>query len=434
MPLIDGDPFNRRAFLRTAAMTAAVAGTILPAPGISPGILTGTAEAAEKDADALFKAGRFDEAARGYRRLLNEDAKDAHAAAQIGYIALLSNRFSAAERYLSKAIALRPGDVASVQRLAECHVRQDRLAPAVPLLRRTGRPRDAAYATLFENVTGAPWRIGGSHNARVPFVTMDPLPAVKASVNGREKTFYIDTYATLDLDASVAEEAGLRSLATLEGVASNNPVKIHLGVLESFEIGDIEIRNVPVQWVDARRPELPDGSQPAGVLGTTLFYHFLTTMDYAGRALILRRKSAARGRAPGRLPLWLAGDHYPLTVGSMEDYGPHIVTLDTGGVGHGLDTTVEYAKKAGLEIDYDNPLTKNGVNLYPVAPDRISLGKAVGRKVRGYASEKTLAGQPGPGQAEQFGFGIIANFTHEFFKPFTLTFDYTGMNLSITRG
>ncbi|WP_188196727.1 retropepsin-like aspartic protease [Nonomuraea sp. SYSU D8015] len=416
---------DRRALLRGAAMIAA-AGAVLPTTGI--------AAAAATDADELFKKGEFDEAARGYRRLLREDPENAHASAQLGYIALLSNRFAAAERHLSTATTLDPGDVASRQRLAECYVRQDQLARAVPLLQKTGRPRDAAYATLYAHVTGTPWQLHGAQSTRVPFETIEPLPAVKAEVNGRTKTFYLDTYATLDLAQDVAEEAGLRSLATLSGVASNNPVTIHLGVLESFRIGDIEVRNVPVQWIDAQRPPLPDGSQPAGVLGTTLFYHFLATMDYAGQALVLRRKSATRGKGAGRLPLWLAGDHFPCTLGSLGDYGPRIVTLDTGGLGHGLDTTVEYAERAGLKVDYDHPIEKNGVPFYPVTPERISLGRAVGRNVRGFASAKTIPGQPGPGQAGMFGFEIIANFTHEFFKPFAVTFDYTGMNVHITRG
>jgi tetratricopeptide (TPR) repeat protein len=416
---------GRRAFLGAAAAIGAA--------GAIP-VTTGVAAATVTDPDELFKNGQFDAAARGYRRLLGKDPENAHAAAQLGYLALLSNRFGAAERYLSTAVKLDSGDVASRQRLAECYVRQDQLTRAVPLLKQTGRPRDAAYATLYDHVTGAPWQLGGAHSTRVPFVTVEPLPAVKAEVNGREKTFYLDTYATLDLAQEVAEEAGLRSLATLSGVASNNPVTIHLGVLESFRIGGIEIRNLPVQWIDAQRPPLPDGSQPAGVLGTTLFYHFLATMDYAGQALLLRRKSAARGIGSGRLPLWLAGDHYPLTLGSLNDYGPRIVTLDTGGLGHGLDTTVEYAKRAGLAVDHDHPIDRNGVAFYPATADRMSLGRAVARNVKGFASAKTIPGQPGPGQAGMFGFEIIANFTHEFFKPFTLTFDYTGMNVYITGG
>lgn len=76
----------------------------------------GTAAAAVKDPDQLFRKGEFDEAARGYRRLLSKNPKNAHAASHLGYIALLSNRFAAAERFLSTATALDPADVASQAR------------------------------------------------------------------------------------------------------------------------------------------------------------------------------------------------------------------------------------------------------------------------------------------------------------------------------
>lgn len=56
------------------------------------------------------------------------------------------------------------------------------------------------------------------------------------------------------------------------------------------------------------------------------------------------------------------------------------------------------------------------------------------RDVPGMAVEKVFPGLPGPGQSERFGFDLTANFTHEFFKPFAITFDYTAMDFLITRG
>src|SRR4051794_41782936 len=85
--------------------------------------LTGPADAAEAaDPDALFRAGRFDEADRGYARRLHTDPGDPHALGQRGYIALLSNRFAAAERFLTPLAATDP---AARQRLAEAYIRQD---------------------------------------------------------------------------------------------------------------------------------------------------------------------------------------------------------------------------------------------------------------------------------------------------------------------
>ncbi|MEV0195878.1 aspartyl protease family protein [Nonomuraea sp. NPDC050691] len=434
----DSHTFGRRTFLRGAGLAAAVA--------LPPAVPADASAAATATPDELFRDGRFAEAERGYRRLLRDDPKNARAAAQLGYIALLSNRFGPAETFLSGAVALDPGDVASKRRLAECFVRQDRHTRAVPLLRQTGDQRDAAFATAFAQLPGTPWRVEGAAGTRVPFHTLDPVPSVEAALNGGPpRKFLLDTYATLDLSQEAAEEAGLRALATVPGgVADNKPVTIRLGVLDSFRIGQIEIRDLPVQWIDMRRPPMPDGSQPAGVIGTTLFYHFLTTMDYAGQALILRRRTEAqrrrlreRARRAGasRLPLWLAGDHYPCTLGGVLDSGQRMVTVDTGGIGHGLDTTVEIAERLGITVDRDHPVPGNGPSkLYPITPERISLGRAVGRDVRGFAAEKVFPGFPGPGQSAQFGFDLLANFTHEFFKPYAITFDYSGMDFYVAGG
>lgn len=428
----DRHDIDRRGFLRKAGVVGA-ASAMVPLLGSIPR----TAVATTDDPDQLFKDGRFGAAERGYRRMLRDHPRDAHARAQLGYIALLSNRFGDAEKYLSEAVALEPSDVASAQRLAECFVRQDQLARAVALLRSIGRPREEALAELYSQIAGTPWQISGAQDTRVPFVTLDPLPAVEAVVNGgTPRTFWLDTYATLDLSQEVAEQAGLRALSTISGgVANMQPVTIWLGVLDSLRVGNIEIRNLPVQWSNGQRPPLPDGSQAAGVLGTTLFYHFLTTMNYAGRALILRRttKTPPPTHGADHLPLWLAGDHYPCTLGSLGELGPRPVTLDTGGIASALDTTVAIAEQAGMTVDYSHPMEQAGTTIYPVKADRISLGSAVGRDLHGKAAEKVFPGFPGPGQSAMFGFDLIANFTHEFFKPFAITFDYTTMRLAITR-
>ncbi|MEU8107214.1 aspartyl protease family protein [Nonomuraea muscovyensis] len=436
-------PLGRRAFLRWAGLAAGAAATaahlgadaaeassavFAGPPGASSGVAPGA------DPDALFTAGRFAEADRAYARLLREDPRDAHALAQRGRIALLSNRFGAAESFLTRAVRLAPGDAFAKRQLAECHVRQDRLAPAVPLLRGTGDPTDAAFATQYAGVTGAPYELRGAHATRLPFVCLDPLPCVQAGVNGSQpQNFLIDTGATLALSTRTAERAGLRALATSTTQPAGQTLTTYHGVMESFRLGDIVLRNVPVVWYDLRMPNLPDGSQPSGVIGTTLLYHFLATMDYAGRALVLRRKTAAQRRAlraelgragAERLPLWLAGDHIPCTLGTVNDYGPRVASLDTGGMSMGIMMTEETARRADVKIDYDNPRSNGGITFYPIRPARISLGRVAGRDVPGFAG-----GWP---WLRLFGFETIGNFTHEFFKPHAITFDYAGMTFHIS--
>jgi len=419
------DP-GRRTFLRQAGL-AVGAGTILPFLG------SGTeSAAASPDPDQLFKTGRFEEADRGYALILRKDPNNARAAAQRGYIALLSNKFEDAETFLAKAVDLAPADTFSKQQLADCFVRQDQLSRAVPLLRASG---NEAYATQLASVTGTSYEVHGAQTTRLPFLAMDPLPLVEASVSGRSpRKFLLDTGGTLSLSMATAQEAGLRAVATGKGRAGGQTFTMYFGVLDSFRMGDIELRNLPVHWHDAVMPSALGDPQPSGVIGTTIFYHFLTTMDYANRALILRRKTRAHLRefqAEARhtgaetLPLWLAADHFPCTLGSLNDYGPRMVSLDTGGAGGmGVVTTAEMAERAGIRVDYDRPGSFNRIAAYPCIPDKASLGGAVAQDIYGIAGPLLMD--------DRFRFETIANFTHSFFKPYAITFDFMDMNFYIT--
>ncbi|WP_433224590.1 aspartyl protease family protein [Microtetraspora malaysiensis] len=386
------------------------------------------------DPDQLFKAGRFAQADQAYARLLRKNSADAHALAQRGRIALLSNRFEQARGFLTEAVRLAPGDAFANRQLAECHIRQDDLPPAVPLLRATGDATDAAFADQYASVTGAPYRLQGAQETRLPFVSVDPLPSVWASVNGAEpQPFLIDTGATLALSTATAEQAGLRAAATSITHPAGQTLTTYHGVMPSFGLGDITLGTVPVVWYDLRMPALPDGTKPAGVIGTTLLYHFIATMDYAGHALVLRRKTAAQARraqaeaarrGSDRLPLWLAADHLPCTLGSVNDYGPRVASVDTGGMGLGILMTEENAKRAGVAIDYDHPQNSGGMPSYLITPARISLGRAVGRNVPGVVGAWPWL--------DMFGFETVGNFTHEFLRSRAITFDYADMNLYVT--
>ena len=431
---------DRRGFLRRVGLVAS-AGTA--ATLLGSGWTAASASprrgptAPSLDPDQLFMDGHFGEADRGYARILRQDPGNAHAAAQIGYIAVLSNRFGRAERFLTEAARLAPDDTFSRQQLADCFVRQDQFARAASVLRQTGDQADAAAAEQYAAVAdaGTPYQVRGAAVTRLPFLGIDPYPYVEASLNGGPpKPFYLDTgSASPGFDLAVADELGLRAVAsTTAHLAGGHTFTMFYGVLDSFRLGDIELRNIPVSWSDVTRPAPAEGPVPVGSFGTTLFYHFLTTMDYAGQGLVLRRKSeaarrtfrdTARRAGASVLPLWLAATHFPCTLGSLNSYGPKVVSVDTGGKGIGVGTTEAIAAQAGIAVDHDHPTTFNGVEVYPIAPDEISLGHAVGRHVPGVAGSVF--------QSDRFHFHTIANFTHEFFKPFAITFDFVDMRFYV---
>jgi hypothetical protein len=138
---------------------------------------------------------------------------------------------------------------------------------------------------------------------------------------------------------------------------------------------------------------------------------------------------AAEAQAAGvkPLPLWLAGDHFPFTLGSVNGRDQRVVAMDTGGAGgNALAMSESMAKSLKVRMDYDRPTSVNRIPAFPCYPDEARIGSAVAKGVYSIARTDAAA-------YERLGFDPIANFTHAYFKPFSLTFDFTGMQFYISR-
>lgn len=417
---------NRRSVLRAAAVLAgAAAGTPLLGEALAD---------VGGEADALFKVGKFEQAGRAYEEILRNDPKNVHAASRRGYVALLSNRFADAEKYLGTAVALAPGDQGINRLLADCHTRQDRFSVAAPYWRAAGLETDAKW---YEAIRGEAYQISGD-TARLPWTQMDPIPQVEASVNGgppRRFSFYTRV-GPLSVTAKVAEEAGLRAVAQEQYEFEGRTMWFFYGVLESFRLGGIELRNIPVHWSDE---EVGPGAE-GGIFGTSIFYHLLTTIDYAGRSLILRRRTpeaagevraAARRAGAEPLPLWLVRDHLVFSRGSFAGSGQRVVGLNIGGTGNNVAGMSEaVAKELRIRIDHDRPEETSAggraVVVHPCYPKEVRLGNATALGAYSVASQRNLH--------NAHGFDVLGDIAHSFYKPYNVTLDFDDMKIYVTRG
>ncbi|MBB5074928.1 aspartyl protease family protein [Nonomuraea endophytica] len=432
--MVNDGKWDRRSLLRGATLLAGAAAT---APLLGG---AGTALASGGDADALFKAGKFEQAGRAYEEILKRDPGNVHAARQRGYVGLLGNKFGDAEKYLKLAIRLAPGDKDAHYYLADCYIRQDKLTQSAPHWKAAG---EDGYAKWFAAVRGEAYQVHGDI-ARVPWKQVDPLPLVEASVNGGPaKRFSFYTGApNLGLTASVAKEAGLSPVASQKVDFEGGAIWAYYGILESFKLGGIELRNVPVGWSATESGE-DVGADSDGLIGTWVFYHLLTTFDYAGRQLILRRRTpeAARKARAGAepLPLWLAREQYLHTTGSFAGAAGSrtgVVGVNLGGgseIAAGLRG--ETAKQLGVRTDHDRQIgtfaQSHPAVVYPCYPEEIRVGGAVARDVYCYTNPNQPVNVPRPYGT---GFDTMGWFSHCFWKPYNVTVDFTGMNLYIARG
>jgi len=396
-----------------------------------------------KQGDELFRSGEFDKAQKAYEQALPDDSAGGAATLRLGEIALLGNRLADAKRHLERAIELRPDDKRRKSLLAEVYYRQDDFAKAAQLERDRGA---GVMADQLESFTGTtPYEIlGDAEMTSVKFVQTDPLPLVKARINGGEEVhLLIDTGAAeLVLDPDFADSIGAVRFGSTEGMfAGGRKMNVHHAKIDSIQLGDFTIKNVPVTLMNTRRmPFARGGQRIEGIIGTVLFYHFITTLDYPNGRLVLSRitsealsKLDEQAKSPQThvTPFWLSGRHWIVAWGRANDSEPFLMHVDTGMAGGGFDCPESTIKNAGITLSNESFEGMGGggpVRVTPFTVEKLALGEAVQSNVRG------LFGGFSPEIEYAKGFRLGGTISHGFFRPYALTFDFTGMRMLLTPG
>jgi hypothetical protein len=400
-----------------------------------------------ESADRLFEAGKFDAAGKHYSKIVARNPEDHSAILQLGRIALLSNRLDEAQKWLEKALVLQPDDTDAKVILAEVFYRRDDFQKAAAALNGVDVSSNELiiqqYPTLnvaklksFKGQT--PYELQGNGEiTHVKFVRTDPLPLLKVGVNGgNQVTFFIDTGGSeVALDTDFAKELGVPQFSSVQGTFSGGQhQQVKLGRIESLAVGDWTVKNLPVAMLPLR--QLSEGlgvKQINGIIGTTLFYHFLTTMDYTKGELVLRRKTAKNledfKKSPGNkvaIPMWMASDHFMVGWGRVETLPPTLLFVDTGLTGAGVKLAESVIKEAGIKLEEDKATQGAGgggtLKIVPYTVHKLSFGNIKEENVAG------LYDGPFPWE-NTFGFHLAGMVGHDFFKPYAVTFDFQNMQI-----
>ena len=405
----------------------------------------------ELDSDRLFKAGKFADAGKLYSQIVAQNPKDYSATLQLGRIGLLSNHLDDAQKWLEKAIALKPGEVDPKVMLAEAFYRRDDFEKAAAALNgvdvSTNKLVIEQYPTLnvamLESFKGqTPYELhGNGTSTHVKFVKTDPLPVLNVRVNGgKEVTFFIDTGGSeVTLDTEFAKELGVKQFAAVQGTFSGGQhTEVQLGRIESLTVGDWTVKNLPTAMLPLR--QLSEGfgvKQIDGIIGTTLFYHFLTTMDYPHGELVLRRKDGKSlqefKKSPGRrvaVPIWMASDHFMVGWGRVETLPPTLLFVDSGLMGAGVKLAESVIKEAGIKLE-ENKATEGAggggkLKIVPYTVHHLSFGDIKEENVPG------LYDGAFPWE-NMFGFQLSGMIGHDFLKPHAVTFDFQNMQIFLQR-
>jgi len=400
-----------------------------------------------ESADRLFQAGKFDAAGKHYSKIVAQNPKDHSAILQLGRIALLSNRLDEAQKWLEKAKTLQPDDTDAKVMLAEVFYRRDDFQKAAASLNGVDVSNNKLiiqqYPTLnvakLESFKGQkPYDLqGNGESTRLKFVRTEPLPIVNVRVNGGDEvTFFIDTGGSeVALDTDFAKELGVPQFGAVQGTFSGGQhQEVKLGRIESLTVGDWTVKNLPVGMLPLR--QLSEGlgvKQINGIIGTTLFYHFLATMDYPRGELVLRRKTAKNleefKKSAGKrvtVPIWMASDHFMVGWGRVETLPPTLLFVDTGLVGAGVKLAESVIKEAGIKLEQNKAFEGAGgggsLKIVPYTVHQLSFGDIKEQNVGG------LYDGPFPWE-NMFGFHLAGMFGHDFFKPYAVTFDFQNMEI-----
>lgn len=413
-------------------------------------------------ADSLFKAGKFAKAEKLYAEALTVDPRNVHALVRLASIALLANRLDDAQKWSTQAIELkadepgllrffsnlfrrllRPEELDPKALLAEVFYRHDDFQQAAPLLRVTGKEARARKLESFKGVM--PYQIDSKAEVtHLRFIMTDPLPVVQVRVNGSEPVnFFIDTGgAEVFIDERFAKEVGAAQFGSEMGTfGGGKQASLQHGRVDALTLSDFVIKNVPVNIMDIRRFSQPvfGGKRVDGIIGTFLLYHFIATLDYPQGELILQYKTKenlkrleekAQAERQVVVPFWMA-EHYMVTWGTVNKSQPLLLFVDTGLAGAGFTGPESTLKEAGIKLQESQASEGIGgggkVISIPFEVEDLTLGDAKGRNIQG------VYGTFPPHLENAFGFRIGGLISHEFFRPYALTLDFTGMRYFLKR-
>jgi predicted aspartyl protease len=398
-------------------------------------------------ANRLFQVGKFAEAGKLYSQIAAQNPKDYSATLELGRIALLSNRLDDAQKWLEKAITLQPGNADAKVMLAEVFYRRDDFQKAAASLKGVDVSGNKLiieqYPTLnvakLESFKGqTPYELhGNGTSTRLKFVKTDPLPVVNVRVNGGDEvTFFIDTGGSeVALDTDFARELGVPQFGAVQGTFSGGQhTDVQLGRIDTLTVGAWTIKNLPTAMLPLRQLSTGLGVKRIdGIIGTTLFYHFLATMDYPHGELVLRRKTAESleefTKSSGKrvvVPFWMASDHFMVGWGRVETLPPALLFVDTGLAGAGVKLAESVIKEAGIKLEEDKASEGAGgggkLKIVPYTVHQLSFGDIKEENVEG------LYDGPFPWE-NMFGFHLAGMVGHDFFKPYAVTFDFQNMQI-----
>lgn len=253
---------------------------------------------------AILAAGAFRESVEEFRTALSLNPDESVAVGGLAMIDFYENRSDLAIRGLRRASSLDPDEPDYVFNLGQAAARRERYKEAADAYERflaiapkTDADRRARIRGLIDflrylGLQKSLYDLDGASRTAVTFEAPDGRPVLLVRVNG-EKTplrFVLDTGSGMSvISETTAKRLGLRPVARgglARAVGGPGRFEIVYGFLDSVEIGEVEIKHVPVyirHFYDNKTPV-------DGYIGVSVISKFVTSIDYSDRSFTLSRE------------------------------------------------------------------------------------------------------------------------------------------------
>ena len=320
----------------------------------------------------LFRQGKFEKAEAEYRRSLRLNPDQAGAYRGLGRLYLTKLQTKESTQAFQKAISLDPGDEDNYFFASEAYGAQKNHAKQVECLEKylelkpkfnEERVKNAEALLLFFRALNktAPAKVTNSARSyEIPVQPFYGLMLAETKVNGQGPyRFLVDSGATSTvLSEALIEELKVPVLsnAVASCVGGSGRTGTKLARIDTFQVGDLEITNLPVSSFDnAIFSGLIDG-----VLSTADLADFLITLDYVDRKILLdpqkgapAEKANTQHAASVVAPFRILGNLIllPVVVNGRESQS---FLFDTGAV----TSTLSKRQAAFLGVTEDTPKAK----------------------------------------------------------------------------
>src|SRR5678815_1612783 len=253
---------------------------------------------------AILGAGEFRLSVEEFKTALALDENEALAVAGLAMVDLYENRLTLALPALRKAVSMDPDEPDYVFNLGQAAARSEKYKEAADAYERflivapkTDFDRRARIVGLIDFLRylgrqGSLYVPSGGYRSSVAFEATDNRPVLEVKINGQREPlmFVLDFVSVMSVvSEQTAKRLGMKPVAKgglARAVGGGGKFEIVYGFLESVEIGNAKVSNVPVYI----RKFFDSHLQVDGYLGLSVVSKFLTSIDYGTRRMSLVRQ------------------------------------------------------------------------------------------------------------------------------------------------